>query len=88
MCGDERLRQLAVKMATKLIKNMVETDAPFLFRHWVPDSPEGWRKAHTFSYLDSIGLLEGAAGVAAVLYTLSEMDSHDMPAWDRVFGLS
>ena len=41
-----------------------------------------------FSYLDSIGLLEGAAGVAAVLYTLSEMDSHDMPAWDRVFGLS
>ena len=35
-----------------------------------------------------MGLLEGASGVAAVLYSLSLDDPSDLPAWDRVFALS
>lgn len=86
--GDERLRQLALTMASKLIDDMAEPDAPFIFRHWMPDSPEGWQKADSYKRVDSVGLLEGASGVAAVLYSLSLDDPSDLPAWDRVFALS
>ncbi len=85
---DERLRQLALTMASKLVDDMAEPDAPFIFRHWMPDSPEGWQKADSYKKVDSVGLLEGASGVAAVLYSLSLDDPSDLPAWDRVFALS
>lgn len=87
--GDDRLRTLANRLAETLVTTMADLEAPFVFQHWVPDSPDGWRSATKHRHLNCAGLLEGAAGVACTLLEVSGSEEPDSAAdWDRVLGLS
>ena len=86
---DDRLRSLANRIAETLVTTMADLEAPFVFQHWVPDSPDGWRSATKHRHLNCAGLLEGAAGVACVLLAVSDSAEPELIAnWDRVLGLS
>ena len=86
---DARLRTLANRLAETLTTTMADLEAPFVFQHWVPDSPDGWRSATKHRHLNCAGLLEGAAGVACVLLAVSDSAEPDLTAdWDRILGLS
>lgn len=79
-----------------LALDQADPDAPFLFRHLVPDSPEGWRTATGYRPLDGAGILEGAAGVGCALISVlrPHLISHGRqeparsPSWDRCLALS
>lgn len=73
---------------THRLLQMAEPESPFLFRHWVPDSPDGWVTATSYKKLDSVGLLEGAAGVGLTLHAVSSEPGKPAQSWDRLFGLS
>ncbi|WP_420835732.1 lanthionine synthetase C family protein [Actinomyces ruminis] len=88
LTGDARLRALGNRLGKRLIYDMSDFDAPFVFRHWVPDSPAGWRDARSYRRLDGAGILEGGAGVALVLDAVSNSRPRGLhPEWDRVVGL-
>ncbi|MEU8887191.1 lanthionine synthetase C family protein [Streptomyces sp. NPDC048442] len=92
--GDETLAAGARRMALRVL-DFADEDAPFVFRHLVPDHPEGWRRATAHRRLDVAGVLEGAAGVAcALLEVLPDGDARGTggglwrgAAWDRVLML-
>lgn len=86
---------------TRSILGFADHDRAFVFPHLVPDSPQGWRRASRHRRLDVAGILEGAAGVACALLSVTPphllspgdalpVDDPGDPhrAWDRCLALS
>ncbi|WP_433175456.1 lanthionine synthetase C family protein [Actinoallomurus sp. CA-150999] len=92
---DPTLLTAARRMARRMMDEADE-DAPFVFRHSVPDIEDG--KVTRWTGVDAAGMYEGAAGCAAALLTVtpdhllgSERRSADRDAaaaWDRILLLA
>lgn len=95
--GDAPLLAGCHRLARSVL-DFADSDHAFVFPHLVPDSPHGWRQASRHRRLDVAGILEGAAGVACAL--LSVTPPHLLTsgaarpagdpdrAWDRCLALS
>lgn len=66
-----------------LVLGEADPAAAFVFPHIVPDSPDGWRSATGRLALDGAGLLEGAAGVACALLSVTPKRLLAGPSSDR-----
>lgn len=93
--GDARLLAGCQDIA-EIVLDQADPSAPFVFRHLVPDSPDGWRNATGYRALDGAGLLEGAAGVGCVLLSVTSRGGPAeaaaaapalVPPWDRCLVL-
>jgi hypothetical protein len=95
--GDAPLLEGCLRLARSVL-GFADHDRAFVFPHLVPDSPQGWRRASRHRALDAAGILEGAAGVACVLLSVTPphlLTSGDVRpvgnadrAWDRCLALS
>jgi hypothetical protein len=91
--GDPALLAGARRLARSVLR-FADEDAPFVFRHLVPDHPDGWRAATRHRALDVAGMLEGAAGTACALlplipaHLLGPESGAGARAWDRALMLT
>lgn len=95
--GDAPLLAGCLRLARSVLA-FADQDRAFVFPHLVPDSPQGWRQASRHRPLDVAGILEGAAGVACALLSVTPphllTSSDTRPArnpdraWDRCLALS
>jgi hypothetical protein len=95
--GDALLLKGCLRLARSVL-GFANQDRAFIFPHLVPDSPQGWRRASRHRPLDVAGILEGAAGVACALLSVTPphlLTSGDTRpagnpgrAWDRCLALS
>lgn len=67
-----------------LWEQFYETDSPFGFRHWMPDSKNGWRDAQSYRKINSVGLLEGSSGIALLYESVTGSISEGI--WRSCFG--
>lgn len=72
------------KVIDILWEQFYEMDSPFGFRHWMPDSKNGWRDAQRYRKIDSIGLLEGSSGIALLYGSITGSISEGI--WRSCFG--
>ncbi|MCO5997871.1 lanthionine synthetase C family protein [Actinoallomurus rhizosphaericola] len=91
---DPALLAGARRMALRMMDEADE-DAPFVFRHSVPDIEAG--RVTRWTGVDAAGMYEGAAGCAAALLTVTPGHllgsgrrgaGGDVAAWDRILLLS
>ncbi|MFG2818491.1 lanthionine synthetase C family protein [Kitasatospora sp. NPDC048365] len=88
LAGDAELTGHALALASRLAGQW-DADAPYGFRHHAPaDRALGWDRAQPLVGEDNPGILEGAAGVGAVLLTALPHPDDPDPVWDRVLLLS
>jgi len=96
--GDAPLLEGCRRLA-RLVLDFADYNRAFVFPHLVPDSPGGWRQASQHRSLDGAGILEGAAGVACALLSVTPphlltsgeahpTGTHSGGAWDRCLALS
>ncbi|MFF5206164.1 lanthionine synthetase C family protein [Streptosporangium sp. NPDC000396] len=83
--ADQRLLDRAAELGRQVM-DAADPEAPFMFRHLQPEADDtGWISESRLEEVDTAGIVEGAAGVAAAL--LSLLPGGD-PYWDRVLMLS
>ncbi|MGH3871137.1 MAG: lanthionine synthetase C family protein [Pseudonocardiaceae bacterium] len=95
--GDAPLQQGCLRLARSVL-DFADRDRAFVFPHLVPDSPQGWRRAGRHRPLDVAGILEGAAGVACALLSVTPPHllspaaagpvGNPQRSWDRCLALS
>ncbi|HEY2764652.1 MAG TPA: lanthionine synthetase C family protein [Pseudonocardiaceae bacterium] len=81
--GDPVLRAGAARLVATVL-GFADEDAPFVFPHWMRYPRGSAPPGRSCTTADVPGLLEGAAGVAATLHTVTRGGE---PAWDRCLGL-
>ncbi|GAB3963411.1 hypothetical protein GCM10029978_021110 [Actinoallomurus acanthiterrae] len=91
---DPALLAAAQRMARRMMDEADE-DAPFVFRHLVPDLEDG--RVTRWTGVDAAGMFEGAAGCAAALLTVTpdhllgserRGTGRDAASWDRILLLA
>lgn len=96
LAADDPELLAGARRVARRVLDFADPAAPFVFHHVTPDSPEGWRTATGRRELNVAGVLEGAAGVALALLSVTPprfvgTDSETtawVPRWDRVLMLS
>ncbi|MFF7638429.1 lanthionine synthetase C family protein [Kitasatospora sp. NPDC008050] len=93
LAGDQLLLDHAATLADQLAGQW-DAQTPFGYQHLAPATRDGgWDRSQPMAGQDNIGVLEGAAGVAAALLSVLPRPGQDgteldEPSWDRVLLLS